>query len=154
MLQPINLQAQIKARGLIMEEAYARIIDSHGKQEGARLIRRALKSTFDGMIAQAKARTPSRTGKLRRKITVKPSQRRGFIYGARFGFFGFRPWPVPLGVEFGSKTHRERAPLRTAWRAREPNLISHTGDAIDKSIQEEARKADRRAAVRMARARR
>ena len=147
----VQAQLAVRADGIIA--AYAEIIDAHGREKGRRLIGRALKSVFAGMVAKAKSETPARRGVLRRGIGVRPAARRaGFLYGVQFGFFTRRYHSVALGVEYGNANLRERAVLRRAWRSREDHIEGFVGDALVREADRIAQATSRRVRRRMARA--
>lgn len=150
-----RLQQQIDARARTVEDAYAEIIEEHGKTKGKRLIRQALRPVFSQLIARARAGTPVRTGALRRSVKVLPREKRGYVYSTRIGYFlRRRRVSGVVGIEFGNRRPtEEHAALRNAWRAEEPRVEGALAQAIEESVDQIVRRQSERARARMAAAR-
>ena len=135
----------LQERGRLMDKLYAEVIREHGPREGRKLITRALRSTLSDMTGELKGATPRKSGKLKRAAKVQPVKgKKGFIYGARFGYIGYRWFAAALALEFGNRWRRERAPIRKTYRRHRDTITARIASAFRDHVEAFARKASRR----------
>ena len=130
-----------------VDAAYQDAAKRLGGKGGERVLRRGLRAAFSGFISDARSRTPSRTGRLLKRVDVRPAprrDRRDDFFAVDLGYFKPRPYQKAVAVEFGNVNVTESAPLRTAFGANEGQMVRDASSSLaaqlDKVADELVRK--------------
>ena len=135
---PKDITRQLNRKTRTVEEAYQDVAKRLGGKRGEQVWKRALKNVFSDLISNARSKVPKRTGKLARRIDVRPPRRRRdrsrFFFAIEFGYFGPRPYLKSVAVEFGNQNVRESASVRRAWDDRQAQAVSDVAAELSKEI--------------------
>ena len=132
-----NIDRQMRRKVRSVERAYNDVANRWGGRFGERVWKRALRNAFADMIRSARLATPTRTGRLRRRLDVRPGSRRDrreAFFAIDFGFYGPRPYQKALAVEFGNRNVAEHSVLRDAFARHQARAVQDISRALAAEI--------------------